>query len=151
MADQTLTFSHGLMDTADFCFLLTLIMTISANFGRVIIKQAGIFTGMLGVAGLAITFLDRFVLCRSRDIVMTGKAEVVADRKKTDHDALDLVTVIAVATSHRRVDHFPEQPGISGTVLGMAIDASGRNRVVLVGRIEPGAAHFMTGRTEIDA
>ena len=151
MADQTLTFSHWLMNTADFCFLLTLIMTISADFGRVIIKQTGIFTGMLGVAGLAITFLDRFVLCRSRDIVMTGKAELVAERKKTDHVALDLVAVVAVTTSHRRVDHFPEQPGIGGAVLGMAIDTSARNRVVLVGRIEPGTAHCMTGRTEIDA
>jgi hypothetical protein len=137
MADQALAFSHGLMHTADLRLVLTLIMTISANFGWFIVKHTGIFTGMLGVAGLAITFLNRFVLCRSRDIVMTGKAESVVDRAKTDHVTLDLVTVIAVATSHRRVDHFPEQPGIGGTVLGMTIDASGRNRVVLVGRVEP--------------
>lgn len=103
------------------------------------------------MAGPAVTFLDRFVLCRSRDVVMTGKAEPFVNGLKADYVTLDLVAVVAVAASYRRVDHFPEQSGVGGTVLGVTIYATRCDRVVLMGSIEPGTPHLMTGSTEFAA
>jgi hypothetical protein len=126
-------------------------MAVQADFGRSFRQHAGILAGMIGVAGLAVTLLDRLMLRRARDIVMTGQAESAFKGLEVNIGTLDLVTVVAVAASHRRMDNLPKKSRITGTVLRVAFDAPGCDRIPLVGRNELGAFRFMTGSTQVAA
>jgi hypothetical protein len=64
---------------------------------------------MIGMTRLALTILDRLMLCRTRNIFMAGQAEPAFKRLKFDSGALNLVTVVTVAASDRRVDYRPQK------------------------------------------
>jgi len=149
MAGQTLTFTGWLMHTLRRARPVTLIMTFPANFGRFIGQHSGILTGMHGMALLAVTLLDRHVLSRGRNLIVTGQAEPTFNSLHGNCGAIDLVTVITIATAHRGVDNFPEQSRITGTMLGVAVDASVFDRVALMGRNELGVFNRMTRGAEV--
>jgi hypothetical protein len=89
---------------------------------------------MLCVACLTVTFLDRFVLSGSRYIVMASQAEYAVKCLQINGRAFNLVTIVAVAAAYRRVDYLSKESRVTGTMLRMAIDAPGFNRVPLMGR-----------------
>lgn len=149
MAGQTLAFTGGSVDTVNTFFLLPLFMTVQADLGRCLGQHTGILTGMNGMARLAISRLDRLVLRHGRDLVMTGQTKPASKRLDLDRGTLDLVTVAAIAAPHRLVNHLPEQCRITGTVLGMAVNATGGHRITLVGLGKVGTPHCMAGGAQI--
>ena len=151
MAGHAVAFTGRFMNAPNLRLLLSLFMAVQADFGRRLSQHADILAGMGVVARLAFTLFDRLMLRRVRDIVMTFQAEPTVKGQNPDRGALDLVTVVTVAVSHRRVDYLPEQSRITGTVLCVAVDAPGCDRVVLMGRFEPGTSRFMTGSTHVIA
>jgi hypothetical protein len=130
---------------------LSLIVTGQADFSRCFSQHPGIFAGMLIVAGLAVTFLDRLVLCSFRDILMTSEAETDVKGPQTDSRSLDLVTVVAFTVSYRRMYHLSEQSRITGTMLCVTVNAFICDWVTLMGSNEPGVPRFMAGTTQIIA
>jgi hypothetical protein len=81
-------------------------MTVQAHFRRLLSQHAGIFAGMLGMTRLAVAFLDRFVLCGSREIFMTRKAESTFKRLKFDGGAFQPVAVVTIATANWRMHNL---------------------------------------------
>ena len=63
---------------------------------------------------------------------MTAQAQPALKRLQTDFSAIDTVAIVAVTAPDRLMDHFAEQSGVTGAVLGMAVDAPRRDRVTLV-------------------
>ena len=126
-------------------------MTVEAEFGRLISQHAVKLTGMLIVTRLAVALLDRFMLRCVRNVLMTGQTEPLIKGLYFNRGAFNEVTVVAVAISYRRVDYLPEQSRIAGTMLCVAVDTPGYNRVTLMVRNELGAAEFMAGTTKLIA
>jgi len=75
MAGHAVAFTGRFMHTPNFRLLLSLFMAVQADFGRRFSQHADILAGMGVVARLAFTLLDRLMLRRVRDIVMTFQAE----------------------------------------------------------------------------
>jgi hypothetical protein len=149
MAGQALTFGGRFMRTSDVLLILSLVMTVQADFCGRFRKHSGIFTGMHAMARLAVTLPDRFVLCLIRNVIMTNQAKPAFNGQDLDSGAVDLVTVVAVAAAHRRVDHFSEQSRITGTMLCVTVNASVPDRIVLMGLNKRGAVYFMTGTAQV--
>jgi len=133
MAGHTITFAGWLMHTKHVSRLLTLLMTVLADICRRITQHTGIFAGMRIVTRLTVALFDRLVLCSSRDIVMTCHAEPALKGLHLDRSSLDLMAIVAVAVSHRRVDYLPEQSRIAGTVLCMAVNTPAYDWILLMG------------------
>jgi hypothetical protein len=106
---------------------------------------------MWSMAALAVASPDRFMFRGSRDVIMTGQANSSFGRLQTDDAAVDLMTFVAVTAARWRVNNFPEQTGVSGTMLSMAVDASRINRVTLVRLNKSGIGYVMAGSTQIGA
>jgi len=151
MAEHALTSGGGFMHTPDTCCLFPLVMALQADFGRRFSQHAGIIAGMLGVARLAFPRLDRLVLRCIRDVIMTGQAEPAVKGLHSNRGPFDLVTVVAIAVPHRRVDNLPEQTRSTGTVWCVAVDAPGCDRVALMSGSKPDAVQFVTGATQVAA
>ena len=67
---------------------------------------------------------------------MTAQAQAALKRLQTDFSAIETVAIVAVTAPDRLMDHFAEQSGVTGAVLGMAVDAPRRDRVPLVSLAE---------------
>ena len=132
MTGQAFTLCHRFVRTAHALFFLPVIVTIEADLRRRLSQHAAILAGMLGMAGLAIPFLNRFVLRCTGHIIVTVQAEFTCGRVQTDFTPSELMTVITVTAAYRRVDHFFQQSRVRRAVLCMALDATGRDRVVLM-------------------
>lgn len=141
---QALAFADGSMHAPHSLLFLPLLMTVQADLGRRLGQHAGMVAGMDGVTHLAVARLDRIVLRRGRDVVMTGLAEPAGNGLHGDGGALDLMAVVALAAFQRLVNHFLEQSRLGRTVLRVAVDAIGCDRVILMGGTEAGLVRRMT-------
>ena len=112
MTRQTFTLCHRFMRTALARFPLPVVMTIKAELRRRLRQHAGILAGMLGMTGLAIPFLDGCMLRSAGHIIVTAQAEFSCGRFQTDFAPSELMAIIAVAATHRIVDHLSQQAGV---------------------------------------
>jgi hypothetical protein len=144
MAGQTVSLGGRRMN-APGSLVLAMLVAVQTDPGRRLGQHAGIVAGMDGMAGLAVAILDRLVLRRRRQIVVADKADAAFNGLQGYFIACNLVAVVAIATLHWRMNHLLEQSGLAGTVLGMAVDAVGADRVVLMGRTESGIIRHMAG------
>jgi hypothetical protein len=105
------------------------------------------FAGMRGMAFPAFPCADRRVLRGFGNVVMTVQTDAPFRGLQFDGVTLDLVTVVAVSASHRRMNDLLEHFAVVGTMLGVAVYAARFDRVVLVGRSESGIVRVMAGST----
>jgi len=145
MAGQTLPFARRRVHALQRVRLLPLIMAVQADLGRCFGQHALIVAGMLCVTGPAVPFLDRLVLRRCGNVIMTGQAQPSIEGLKSYGGALDFMAVVAAAALQWFVDDFLEQSRPAGAVLRVTVDTNAFDRIVLVGRSELGAARVMTG------
>lgn len=75
MAAQTLTFANRFVYTLNTSHPLSLLMAVQTDFSWRISQHACILASMHIVTSLAVALLDRIMLRRVRDIVMTGQTE----------------------------------------------------------------------------
>ena len=68
------------MCTAHARFVLPVLVTIEADLRRRVSQHAGILAGMLGMAGLAIPFLNWFMLRCAGHVIVTVQAEFACGR-----------------------------------------------------------------------
>jgi hypothetical protein len=101
------------------------------------------------VTRLAVSLLDGLVLRGPWNIFMAFKAETSVKGPNSNRSALDLVTIVAVTAAHGRVHHLPEEFLITGTVLSVAVNTPGCDRVTLMGSNESGVSCFMAGTTKV--
>lgn len=148
---QAFTLHDWLVGAAHPWFILTLVMAVETDPGRRFCQQAGILAGMWSMAALAVASPDRFMFRCSGDVIMTGQANSSFESLQADDAAVDLMTFVAVTATRWRVNNFPEQTGVSGTVLSMAVDASRIDRITLVRPNKSGIGCIMAGSTQIGA
>ena len=84
------------------------------------------------------------MLSLTRYIFMTGKAKSIFKGLQLDGRTVYPVTVIAFTIPDRWVYHLPQQPRITGAMLGMAVNTPVFNRVIAVGRYEGSLGKIMT-------
>ena len=137
------------MHTSDALILFSLVVAVQTDFCGCFCKHPSIFTGMHAMARLAVSLLDRFVLRLARNVIMTSQAKTAFNGQDFDSGAVDPVTVVTVAASHRRVDHFSEQSLVAGTMLSVTVDAPVFDRIVLVGLDKRSAVYFMAGTAQV--
>jgi len=137
------------MHTSDALLLFSLVVAVQADFCGCFCEHPSIFTGMHAMARLAVSLLDRFVLRLTRNVIMTSQTKTAFNGQDFDSGAVDPVTVVTVSAAHRRVDHFSEQSRITGTMLGVTVDAPVLDRIVLMGLDKRSAVYFMAGTAQV--
>lgn len=150
MAGHAVTAGRRFMHTQDPCRCFVLIVTIKTYPGRWLIQESGIFAGVNTMAGLTVTALHRCMLRRCGDPFMAAETQVITGlRGENLICRAFMATVTTVA--QRRMDDLAQQPGISGTVLGMAIGTTAGHRILVVGGAKISGRRRMTGSAQLIA